>query len=238
MSDGRDDEIVFLTGCRERPSVPTPPPARPARRSRSIVLFAAPARRHRTRRRRLYLADMAVMLVVLALASVVMRGLASRLLPAGGRAGRLGDYAACLVPLGIAAAGMLIGYRVLGPRNPECPPWREPGFVAGMMLAMTACLSLLYYVINGVVDDLHVDYFCPNAGQPRGCTCLNRLAPDPAYLEGEFFRDVAMYCGLAVIVAWIALAAAGRWRPRRDWIDLAGIALGVGWIAASVACLL
>jgi hypothetical protein len=238
MTDGRDDEIVFLTGCREHPSVPIPPPAPPPRRRRSIVLFAAPARRHRTKRRRLYLADMAMMLVVLALASVVMRGLAARMLPAGGRAARPGDYAACAVPLGIAAAGMLIGYRLLGPRNPDRSPLREPGFAAGMMLALTACLSLIFYVVNGILYDIHMEYYCPNAGKPQGCTDLGWVAPDPDYLEGVFFRDIAMYCGLAVIVGWIALAAAGRWRPRRDWIDLAGIALGLGWIAASAACLM
>ncbi|HEY2155275.1 MAG TPA: hypothetical protein VGH33_06570 [Isosphaeraceae bacterium] len=235
MTDGRDDEIVFLTGCRDHPSVPVPPPAGSPRRSRSIILFAAPARRHRTRRRKLYLADMAVMLVVLALASLVMTGLAARMLPAGGRAGRPGDYAACMVPLGIAAAGMLFGYRILGPRNPGRSPLREPGFVAGLMLALTACLSLIFYVVNGILYDIHMDYYCPNAGKPRGCTHPGWVAPDPDYLEGVFFRDVAMYCGLAVIVGWIMLAAMGRGGPRRDWIDLAGIALGLGWVGASVA---
>lgn len=238
MTDGRDDEIVFLTGCREHPSVPIPPPAPPVRRKDAIVLFAAAPRRHRTRRRKLYLADMAVMLVVMALASLVMRDVAARLLPAGVRAARPGDYAACAVPLGIAAAGTLTAYRLLGPRNPDRSPLREPGFVAGLMLALTACLSVLVYVVNGILYDLHIEYYCPNAGNPQGCTDLNWVAPDPEYLETAFFRDVAGHCGLAVILGWIALAVVWHWRPRRDWIDVAGLALGVGWITASVACLI
>jgi hypothetical protein len=35
---------------------------------------------------------------------------------------------------------------------------------------------------------------------------------------------------LAVAGAWLALVLSGRWRPERDWLDRAGMALGVCWI--------
>jgi hypothetical protein len=37
--------------------------------------------------------------------------------------------------------------------------------------------------------------------------------------------------GCAVAGSWITLAAVGRWRPERDWIDRMGRALGAYWIA-------
>ena len=92
---------------------------------------------------------------------------------------------------------------------------REPGFVAGMMLALTACLSVLVYVVNGILYDLHIEYYCPNAGKPQGCTDLNWVAPDPEYLETAFFRDVAGHCGLAVILGWIGSPWCGTGGPAR-----------------------
>jgi hypothetical protein len=38
-------------------------------------------------------------------------------------------------------------------------------------------------------------------------------------------------CGAAVAAAWLTLALNGRWRPRPDWLDRAGRALGLFWIA-------
>ena len=35
----------------------------------------------------------------------------------------------------------------------------------------------------------------------------------------------------AVAVAWLTLALSGRWRPRPDWLDRAGRALGIFWLA-------
>ena len=38
-------------------------------------------------------------------------------------------------------------------------------------------------------------------------------------------------CAAAVAAAWLTLALTGRWRPRPDWLDRAGRALGTFWIA-------
>jgi hypothetical protein len=40
--------------------------------------------------------------------------------------------------------------------------------------------------------------------------------------------------GLAVAVAWIFQALAGRWRPAPDWSDRIGRILGIYWIAVGL----
>jgi hypothetical protein len=42
---------------------------------------------------------------------------------------------------------------------------------------------------------------------------------------------LAHHAGWAVIVAWLTLALAGRWRPEPSWIDRFGRVLGCMWIA-------
>lgn len=37
-------------------------------------------------------------------------------------------------------------------------------------------------------------------------------------------------CGIAVAAAWLTLLLGGRWRPRPDWIERSGLALGYFWI--------
>lgn len=236
LGGGPDDEVVFLTGCREheraRVSVPKPRPKGP-------VIFSVDeaARPRRARRRRLYLADLAVVVGVMAVASVGMRYAAATLMAGAGRTAHLGDLAACAVPLGVAAAGLLGVYRSRGPRDPTASPLRRPGTVAGIMLALTACFFVFRYTYSGIRYEIHVEYECrPPAGSMK-CPHPGWVAPDVHYLEETFLRDVAAGTGLAVAVAWAWLAASGGWKPRRDWIDLAGCALGVGWIVASIASL-
>ncbi len=33
---------------------------------------------------------------------------------------------------------------------------------------------------------------------------------------------------------WLGLAASGRWRPERSWVDRLGRVLGVAWIAITI----
>src|SRR4051812_33753439 len=72
LADEPDDEVVFLTGCREHPSAPISVP-RP--RSEGPVVFdvGSAARTRRPRRTKLYLADLAIVVVAMALGSVLMR---------------------------------------------------------------------------------------------------------------------------------------------------------------------
>lgn len=233
MTVGRDDEIVFLTDRREHPSVPTSVP-RP--RGTPFVFIAEPAPSRRARRRKLYLIDLVVAVVVMSLASVGMRHVAANLGVDAGRPARAGDFAACAVPLGMAAAGLLAAHRLRGGRRRDGPPVQEPGFVAGVMLVLTMGISLLVFVANAIRYEIHIANFCSAGLNPALCPHPGYVAPDPRYLEGTFFRDVAARSGLLVAAGWLVLLASGRCRPRRDWIDVAGSALGVFWIAASITC--
>jgi hypothetical protein len=65
------------------------------------------------------------------------------------------------------------------------------------------------------------------------------LEPVPAPARAEpHYRAINLVFNLlrldlyspAVAGAWLALALSGRWRPERDWVDRAGLALGVCWI--------
>lgn len=40
---------------------------------------------------------------------------------------------------------------------------------------------------------------------------------------------------VAILATWAVLAVNGRWRPRRDWLDRLGIALGLVWIGSAAA---
>ena len=44
--------------------------------------------------------------------------------------------------------------------------------------------------------------------------------------------------GLAVAVAWLGLAASGRWRPQASWIDRLGRGLGATWIGITALTLM
>ena len=202
-------------------------------------VFVAESRPPRpARRRRLYLADLVIAVVVMSLGSVGMRYVASNLGIDAGRPAGARDYAACAVPLGIAAAGLLVAYRLLRRRDRAVLPVQEPGFVAAVMLALSLGLCLVAYIYNAVLYEIHIEHDCSKGPNAMPCTHPGWVVPDPRYLEGAFFRDVAGGCGLAVFAGWFVLLATGQCKPRRDWIDIAGCALGVFWIAAGLASLL
>jgi hypothetical protein len=67
------------------------------------------------------------------------------------------------------------------------------------------------------------------------------LKPEPGPASSEpYYRTINLVFNLlrldlyspAVAGAWLALALSGRWRPARDWLDWAGLALGVCWIVS------
>jgi hypothetical protein len=61
-----------------------------------------------------------------------------------------------------------------------------------------------------------------------------RLIDLPRRPIAAYVIDYCRLVGIAVIGAWLALAAPGRWRPEPTWIDRLGRALGLTWIAVSL----
>jgi hypothetical protein len=91
---------------------------------------------------------------------------------------------------------------------------RQPGFAA-------CCAVALVIVLVG----------------PMNIAMLDRsVDPVPIWAKVRAYLRVALgfghgQCGAAVATAWLTLVLTGRWRPRPDWLDRAGRALGIFWIA-------
>lgn len=61
--------------------------------------------------------------------------------------------------------------------------------------------------------------------------------PQQRHLVMAYMGDgvaIASWAAPAVAGAWLVLILSGRWRPNRGWLDLIGMALGVGWLALEV----
>ena len=69
---------------------------------------------------------------------------------------------------------------------------------------------------------------CTTRGPLAGAPILGRPWRGP--LDGGYGSLVA-----PSLAAWLVQALGGRWRPRATWIDRAGRALGVFFIAAKFA---
>ena len=122
----------------------------------------------------------------------------------------------------------VLACRFLGPRPRLRRLARQPGTVA------TACLTLAL----------------PIEAAPRAAGWALRQVVDRAWppqqppaLGGDIAitADQLLYiltgveAGPLVLAGWLLLAAPGLWRSEPTWVDRAGRALGVAWIAFSVA---
>jgi hypothetical protein len=106
--------------------------------------------------------------------------------------------------------------RMLTPRPPLRRLLRQPGTIA------CAAATLFLVPTAAAVLGSHLA-----EGRPFE-VAWSRTARD---LRPEYFTGAAAAIGLAVAIAWIALAASQRWRPEPSWIDRLGRLLGACWIA-------
>ena len=116
-----------------------------------------------------------------------------------------------------AAAGTLalVALRWRRPRPPAARIIRQPGAVACLAAAGSLLLA---------------------GGLALAAMALERNDATgrrpPGGYENNWYWGVAIQpTSVTVAGAWLALALGGRWSPERSWIDRAGIALGVYWIA-------
>ena len=91
----------------------------------------------------------------------------------------------------------------------------QPGFIA---CSSAALAMLIVSPLNFATKELNLTPDLPLSVRTQ------------VYLGYALSFDRAE-CGIAVAAAWLALLLGGRWRPRADWIDRSGLALGLFWIA-------
>jgi hypothetical protein len=106
----------------------------------------------------------------------------------------------------------LIPLRLARPRPSLRRLARQPGWMASCAFALalvsgSVVVGLLMAVIEG-----------------RSLT----------FLLQELSPLVPLLVAPAIVAAWLALVLNRRWRPEPSWVDRAGRALGVYWIAASI----
>lgn len=105
----------------------------------------------------------------------------------------------------------LIPLRLRQPRPWKRHLWRQPGWLAGIAVAV----SLVHFLTLVILDE----YF---SGPRRS------RVPDGLLGTGALHIPLKSSCSVAAI--WIALVLSGRWRPEKSWIDRTGRLLGWYWI--------
>jgi hypothetical protein len=91
---------------------------------------------------------------------------------------------------------------------------RQPGFAA--------CLAVVVVIVLvGSMNFAFLEYRMDDV--PLWPKVRAYLALTLTFNQGQ--------CAAAVAIAWLTLALTGRWRPRPDWLDRAGRALGIFWLA-------
>lgn len=119
------------------------------------------------------------------------------------------EFAQTLCALALAGFTVaLLVLRLRRPRPARLRLWRQPG--AAALLASASVLGLMTAgsaVLLARVGWPSIDDLIWNNGAP--------LFPLP---------------GAAVLGVWITLAASGRWKAERSWIDRSGRAAGAAWV--------
>lgn len=162
-----------------------------------------------------------------------------------------------LIATGLAAvaapltAACLV-FRLRRPRPPRRRLWVQPGAAA-----MLACLFI--FIVRAVETAAAFAWPDPNrfGAWMVGWVATIRFndAGYLAYVGGRngngvigfveaigchstLVASVSAPAGMAVAVAWLGLAASGRWRSERSWIDRLGRGLGATWIVITTLTLM
>lgn len=85
---------------------------------------------------------------------------------------------------------------------------RSPGWMASSAASLAIVLGFVWLLVVGKIQPF-------------------------AIREGNVFVGFQNEISFAVIGAWLAMATSGRWRAEKGWIDRAGRALGLAWMATA-----
>ena len=113
----------------------------------------------------------------------------------------------------------LVSIRLRRPRPGRDDLWRQPGWVACVSVAIT--LTIIF--VQGRLT-IAVIMARPN---------VDIVVPSLVFQES--LDRLPLQATLVVIAAWAVLALSRRWKAEAGWIDRAGRAIGVSWLAISLA---
>jgi hypothetical protein len=108
---------------------------------------------------------------------------------------------------------------ILSLRRPR-PRLRRLSSQPGTVAAAAVLLAVGVDLVNALFEEMFLNSKGSFDPLPRG-----------SLLAAEYVISGG-YESLSVCVAWLLLAASGRWRRGSDWTDFLGIALGVFWLVA------
>lgn len=127
-------------------------------------------------------------------------------------------------------------------RRPR-PAWRRAATQPGTAAALACCVAFAgrsieaagaFAAPKSIWSDTIVrirlsdatDMFLVVKGLGNGISSLSDVAGYTSVVVASFGTPA----GFAVAATWAVLAASGRWRPEKSWIDRLGRALGLTWI--------
>jgi hypothetical protein len=137
------------------------------------------------------------------------------------------EAARLVSPLLLAWSAAIVVSRLRSPRPRRRRLWCQPGFLA--------CLATLFvygWRSIGFVVFL-IPYLVAVAGKPAPVD-TGALATELAVLF-SYRVSARADAGGAVALAWLVVAAGGRWLPEPTWVDRAGRVLGVAWLILTIA---
>jgi hypothetical protein len=154
--------------------------------------------------------------------------------------GRMEGVCVCLVlasPFVAAWTLAILGLRLRRPRAHWRRLVRQPGLVAGLMVALVLILRLVGFAtmcarVMGQ-SNLGIRNVTSIGGGGIGRLSGAFMGLPPGYLCFDFdhFLNTMAMIGVAIGSGWMLLLVSGRWRPEPSWIDRAGRVLGWFWIA-------
>ncbi len=131
----------------------------------------------------------------------------------------LSDATAPLIVVAAAGTGILLVLRLMPPR----PSRRRIACQSGMAACITASLALAWIAIAYLLLELIL------SGFPGYQFDRIRM------IQTLIIHLVFPLVGVSVMTTWVQIAFAGRWKRPADWIDFAGIVVGIIWIVIGFA---
>jgi hypothetical protein len=130
-------------------------------------------------------------------------------------------------PTLVACSAAILISRLRNPRPRRRRLFRQPGF-----LGLVAALAVYSWYMAEVLGGFLYEELLPTAYSENFVIDLQELSA--SFVDAVFaWSQAASHMGMAVALAWVVAGAGGRLRPEPSWVDRAGRAMGVAWIALS-----